>query len=429
MTILKKTKAAGLLLGALGASILTTSQAIASEGYFQYAWGARHSALGGAGVADGKDATGQIINPANLMSLEGTQMSVGLTLFSPRRKYTGTGQPGFSPQGEVVSDSNYFIIPTVAYSQRIDENSAWGITVYGNGGMNTNYPDAARPSPDCPPSGGAGIFCAGRLGVDLAQGFIAPSYARSFGMISIGVTPLLAFQRFKANGLLSFSSFSSDPTSLSDNGYDWAFGIGVKVGATINLNEKFRIAATFQPKINMGKFDKYAGLFADQGDFDIPMSWVVGIAFDMSPDITFMADVKKIYYSKIGSIGNAANIPLPFGATGGPGFGWGDVLAYKAGIEWKQSNQLTIRAGISTNDNPIESEEVMLNILAPGVVKTRFTGGFAYNMPDNSAFEFTAAYVPTVSVTGPEAFPGNPGHTIKIEMYQIVFSLGWSKKF
>lgn len=429
MHIMKKTKITSLLLGAIGVSALSTPQAIASEGYFQYAWGARHSALGGAGVADTKDATGQIINPAGLMSLKGSEINVGVTLFSPRRKYAGTDQPGFTPMGEVVSDSNYFLIPNIAYSQRIDENSAWGLTMYGNGGMNTNYPDDARPSPDCPPTGGAGIFCAGRLGVDLMQGFIAPSYARSFGMVSVGITPLLAFQRFKAEGLLAFSSFSSDATSLSNNGHSWAFGVGVKVGATINLNDDFRIAASFQPKINMGKFTKYAGLFADQGDFDIPMNWVVGIAFDMSEDVTFVADVKKIYYSKVGSIGNATNIPLPFGADDGPGFGWDDVTAYKAGIEWRQSNQLTLRAGISSNNNPISSDDVMLNILAPGVVQTRFTGGFAYSMSDTSTIEFAAAYIPTVKVTGPEAFPGNPGHTIDIEMYQLAFTVGWSNKF
>ncbi len=429
MTILKKAKYTGLLIGALATSVLISQQAAASEGYFQYAWGARHSALGGAGVADGKDATGQIINPANLMSLEGSEISLGMTLFSPRRKYTGSDQPGFSSMGEVVSDSNYFIIPNIAYSQRIDENSAWGLTVYGNGGMNTNFPAAGRPSPDCPPTGGEGIFCAGPLGVDLMQGFIAPSYARSFGNLSIGITPLLAFQRFKAEGLLAFSSFSSDAANLSDNGHSWAFGVSVKIGATYNLSDQFRVAASFQPKTKMGKLKKYAGLFADQGGMDIPMNFVVGIAFDMSDDVTFMADVKKIYYSKVGSVGNATNIPLPFGATGGPGFGWADVMAYKAGIEWKQSNQLTLRAGISTNDNPIGPEDVMLNILAPGVVKTRFTGGFAYKTSDTSSLELSAAYVPTVSVTGPEAFPGNPGHTIKVEMYQFALMLGWSNKF
>ncbi|MBT5073461.1 MAG: hydrocarbon degradation protein, partial [Kordiimonadaceae bacterium] len=415
------------LLGTIGACVLTASYAEASEGYFQYAWGARHSALAGAGVADSKDATGQIINPSGLLSLEGSQLSLGATLFSPRRKYTGTDQPGFSPMGEVKSDSNYFLIPSIAYSQRIDENSAWGITMYGNGGMNTNYPAVERPIQEC--GGGSGIFCGGTLGVDFMQGFVSPTYARSFGNVSFGISPLLAFQRFKAEGLVAFSDYSSDPANLSNGGHSWSFGVGVKVGATVNLSDEFRVAASFQPKIKMGKLDKYAGLFANQGEMDIPMNWVVGVAFDLSQDVTFMADVKQIYYSKLGSVGNATNVQLPFGATGGPGFGWDDVTAYKAGIEWRQSDQLTLRAGFSTNTNPIESDDVMLNVLAPGVVKKRFTGGFAFNTSDTSAIDFAVAYVPTVSVTGPEAAPGNPGHTIKVEMYQIAVTLGWSNKF
>lgn len=427
MSTISKTKTAGMLLGALGACVITTQQATASEGYFQHAWGARHSGLAGAGVADSKDATGQVINPAGLMQVEGSNISIGAAIFSPRRKYTGSDQPGFTPMGEVKSDSNYFLIPNVSYSKRIDENSAWGLSMYGNGGMNTNYPDVDRAMMEC--GGGAGIFCGGRLGVDFMQGFVAPTYARNIGSVSVGISPLIAFQRFKAEGLAAFSDYSSDPANLSNGGHSWAFGVGVKVGATINLSDEFRVAASFQPKINMGKLDKYAGLFANQGEMDIPMNWVVGVAFDLSEDVTFMADVKKIYYSKVAAVGNATSIPLPFGSTDGPGFGWDDVTAYKAGIEWKQSDQLTVRAGISSNNNPVGPEDVMLNVLAPGVVKTRFTGGFSYSTSGTSAIEFAAAYVPPVSVTGSEAPPGNPGHTITVEMYQIVLSVGWSSKF
>lgn len=417
-----------MILGAAGASILSISIAEASEGYFQYAWGARHSALAGAGVADSNDATGQIINPSGLMSLEGRQLSVGATLFSPRRKYTGSDQPGFSPMGEVKSGSNYFLIPNVSYSQRIDENSAWGISLYGNGGMNTDYPAVERALEECRP-GGSGIFCAGALGVDFTQGFIAPSYSRSFGKLSIGISPLLAYQRFEAKGLGAFTAFSADGANMTNNGHDGSFGLGVKVGATVHFSENFRTAASFQPKIDMVTFDKYAGLFADQGDMDIPMNWTAGVAFDLSEDVTFMADVKQIYYSDIGTVGNATDVPLPFGTTDGPGFGWDDVTAYKAGVEWKQSDQLTLRAGISSNTNPIKSDDVMLNIIAPGIVQTRITGGLAYNTSDSDSLEFSAAFVPTVSVSGPEAPPGNPGHTMKVEMYQIVLTVGWSRSF
>lgn len=412
---------------ALCTSMLIAPHVAASEGYFQYAWGARHSALAGAGMADIRDATGQIINAAGLVNLSGSSMSLGLTVFSPRRKYTGGGAPSFTQWGEVKSSSNYFLIPNFAYSKKIDNTSAWGVSFYGNGGMNTNYVADARPSPDCPPVGGAGIFCGGDVGVDLMQGFLAPSYAKSFGKISVGITPLLAFQMFEAKGLAAFGGFSSDPASLTDNGHQMVFGVGAKVSAQVDLSDDMRIAASYQMKTKMGKLTDYAGLFANGGQMDIPASFNVGIAMDLSDDVTFMADYKHIWYANVAAVGNATTVQLPFGAEGGPGFGWDNVSAYKAGIEWRQSDKLTLRAGISSNTNPIGPEDVTLNILAPGVVKTRFTGGFGYKTSDSSAVEFAVGYVANVKVSGPEQF--NPAHTVDIEMHQIVLTLGWTKNF
>ena len=38
------------------------------------------------------------------------------------------------------SDSNYFGIPEFGYNRMLNPNLAVGLTVYGNGGMNTDYP-------------------------------------------------------------------------------------------------------------------------------------------------------------------------------------------------------------------------------------------------------------------------------------------------
>ncbi len=57
----------GRLAAALLGLVLLGHQAQALEGYFQHGYGARHTALAGAGVADGRDATIAIINPAGLV--------------------------------------------------------------------------------------------------------------------------------------------------------------------------------------------------------------------------------------------------------------------------------------------------------------------------------------------------------------------------
>lgn len=425
----KKIKVASLVVGA---SVLAAPHAMATEGYFQYGLGARHAAMGGAGVAFVRDASGMILNPAGLATLEGSELDLAMSIFSPRRKYTGSGQPGFTPNGEVKSGSNYFPIPNVAYSRSIDETSGWGIAMYGNGGMNTDYPAVDRAMEAC--GGGSGVFCGGESGVDLMQAFLSVSYAKKVGPVSFGISPLLVVQRFQAKGLGAFAGFSVDAANMTDNGHDLSAGVGIKFGAATDLTDYFHIGATFQPKINMSKFKDYAGLFADGGNFDIPSTFTVGMALDATENLTVMLDYNRIYYSKVGSIGNAAPNMMELmsggpglGAAGGPGFGWEDISTIKIGVEYKSSDNLTLRAGFSRNQNPVGPEDVTINVLAPGIVRSHITGGFEYGLSNGSAFEFAAAYVPTESVEGPGMM--FPDHMVKVEMKQYSVSFGWKKKF
>ena len=79
---------------AVSAGILTyviaLSPASATDGYFQYGYGARQKALGGAGVADSRDATAAALNPAGLVHAP-TELTLSGTLFSPSREYSVSG--------------------------------------------------------------------------------------------------------------------------------------------------------------------------------------------------------------------------------------------------------------------------------------------------------------------------------------------------
>ncbi|MCK5042132.1 MAG: outer membrane protein transport protein [Sphingomonadales bacterium] len=425
----KTSKNISVIALGMGLALVATDQAAATEGYFQHGWGARHGALGGAGVADGRDASAAALNPASLVKA-GNSLQLAATLFSPRRSVTGTGEPGLAPLGTVDSVTNFFLVPNIAYSKQIDENSAWGITIYGNGGMNSDYPAVPRALLEC--GGGAGVFCGGEAGVNLSQAFIAPGYARDFGKISVGITPLIVMQMFEAKGLVAFSGFSSDPANLTGPGIDTSFGFGAKIGFEAELTDSMRFGASYQTKVNMSSFETYTGLFADQGDFDVPQNYQVGFAGDFGKDnnITLMVDYKKIFYSDIGSVGGTANVALPFGVAGGPGFGWQDVDIYKIGMEYRRSEDWTWRLGFAHNSAAILPSEVTLNILAPATVQDHITGGFSYSVSDSSYIEVAGMYAPDVGISGaePAAF-GNPNHTNTIAMKQYSFTVSWTMKF
>lgn len=419
---------------------LAGSGAQATEGYFQYGYGARQAALGGAGVADSRDAMSLSLNPAGLVDA-GRQLQIGGALFAPFRSYGATGTALVAP-GSFDSKSNYFVVPNIAYSSPIDLDSAWGFTLYGNGGMNTDWSAMANTTGAClapPPfgfGGKPGVFCGGRAGVDLMQAFMAAGYARRYGAFSFGVSPVFAIQRFKADGLFAFAPFSSNPTKLTDNGYSYSYGGGVRGGVEWSVAPNVRLGFSAQTPMWMTKFYRYSGLFAGFGRFDIPANLTAGVAWDVMPALTLMVDYKHIFYGSVASIANSSAITGPgvLGLGNGPGFGWKDVDAIKLGAEWRASPAWTLRAGYAHNTHPVQSTDVTFNILAPAVVTDHFTGGFAYKASPNSTIEFAAAYVPAHSVSGPERlgppFPvPTPGSNIDISMHQYQFTLGWTYQF
>ncbi|MCA8888387.1 MAG: outer membrane protein transport protein [Parvularculaceae bacterium] len=430
MHLIKKASAISTM-AIIGASF-TISDALATEGYFQHGYGARHKALGGAGVADTRDATALSINPAGLVDAD-PGLTASISLFSPDRGFTGSGGPGFTPSGEVEgNDTSFFYVPNIAYSTRIGENTAFGITMYGNGGMNTDYEDTANPA--CMMGGVPaldGVFCGGNTGVNLNQAFISFGLAQDFGNFSVGVAPVIAIQMFEAKGLALFGAFSSDPANITSGEVDWAFGGGVRVGVDFDVTENIRVGASYQSKVWMGKFDKYAGLFADGGDFDVPQSLQAGVAADISPNFTVMFDYRWINYEGVNSVSNSTSAMMPLGAVGGPGFGWENVSAFKVGMEYRSDQDWTARLGYAHNNNPVGPEDVTLNILAPGIVTDHITAGFEKRINDRHAIEIGGMYAPTQSVSGIEVTPlgPNPGHTIELEMNQWEFTVGWKMYF
>jgi long-chain fatty acid transport protein len=71
--------------------------------------------------------------------------------------------------------------------------------------------------------------------------------------------------------------FSSDPANLTGDENSTAFGFGFKVGYQGKLTEDLSFGAAFQSKVYMSEFERYAGLFAQAGDFDVPANWQAGL--------------------------------------------------------------------------------------------------------------------------------------------------------
>jgi long-chain fatty acid transport protein len=405
----------------------------ATNGYFTHAYGMKSKGSGGASAALAQDAFAGANNPASVIRV-GTRLDIGLDLFSPIRSASRVGgAPGIN--GEADSDSNYFFIPEVAYSHGLgDSRFALGISIYGNGGMQTNY---AGDTINCG-GGPANLLCgSGRLGVDLSQLFIAPTLGVDLGHgQSLGIAPVFSFQRFKVEGIDSFGGLSQDPDHLTNKGDDDSSGVGLKVGWQGKFGERWGVGATYQPRIQMRDFNKYKGLFAENGGFDIPANWEVGASAEVSDSVTVALDYGRVYYNSVKSIGNPSRNALngaQLGEKDGPGFGWQDVSYWQLGVLWDLSEKMTLRAGYDHSDNPIQSEDVTFNILAPGVIQDHVTLGGTFAVSERSEVSLSYMHAFHNSVTGNSLFTdlgmAPAGTKETIQMRENSFGIAYGLKF
>ena len=427
----------------------------ATNGYFSHGTSVAEKGLAGAGVAFSQDTLAASNNPAG-MFWQGARYDVGAALFSPMRNYKATGGPSAPPgtpcgancpfsigDGNQKKDSEneLFLVPQFGYNWVINDESTIGVSVFGNGGMNTEYNGgtAILGTPSGTNAQLPGTYGDGTAGVDLSQLFLATTYARKIGdASSVGISGIVAYQRFKAKGLGNFGAFSQDSDNLSNNGYDYSSGFGVRLGFQSEITPGVRIGAAYQPKINMQEFDDYSGLFAEDGDFDIPSNFTVGLAIDIGETGVFVLDVQQINYEDVDAISNSIS-PLTdgscappggigdgcLGGSDGAGFGWEDMTIVKVGFQWQTGIKNTWRVGYSTGDQPIPDDESLFNILAPGVIEEHFTAGYTRQLDDKSSINFAAMYAPSKSVKGKNPF--DPAQDIEIEMDQYELAISYSR--
>ena len=410
-------------------------QATATNGYFAHGYGLKAKGMGGVATALAQDSFGGANNPASMV-WAGGRLDLGLDWFRPSREAARSGAGFATLNGTVQSDHQNFYIPEFGYNRLIDPTLAVGVSVYGNGGLNTDYPAGNF---NCG-GGPANALCgSGRLGVDLLQLVVAPTVSyKATAQHSMGASLLLGYQRFKASGLQAFDNapgfppFTGAPGRVTNNGYDSATGLGLRVGWQGHLAQDLSVGAAVSSKINMSRFDKYRGLFAGQGDFDIPANFSLGVAW--APGAwTVALDWVHIAYSKVAAVGNSSSAQAPLGANNGPGFGWRDVKVAKLGVAYSGFASVTLRAGWNHGSNPIRSQDVTFNILAPGVVQDHATLGFTVDL--GKASEITGAWMvaPRKSVGGSSLFNGvlgaGAGGNERISMKQQSLGLAWAQKF
>jgi len=455
--------------------LILSSTCQATTGYFALGYGPKSVGMAGATVAAPQDAMAAATNPAG-MGLIGERVDLSLRIFSPIREAALDPRvAGGSFEVRDKSSRNYFFIPGGGFSRRINDQFSWGVTLYANGGMNTRYRRniydetaavlgaaafGGRAAAATVPEGTkTGTPDTAQLGVDLGQAIIAPTLAYQLHPNhTLGLSVLLSTQYFKAYGLGNFQCFTNtgatqNPAAcspggfgpltpgfvpsenLTNKGYDWAFGIGARLGWIGQIHPMITLGLSGATRIYMTKFDKYKELFAEQGSFDIPANIAAGIAFRPIDNFLISFDYQRIFYSDVKAVGNPGPVPSRFGPSipqgagllgsdNGLGFGWADINVYRIGLQFQVNQHWTVRAGYSYNDSPIPPNQLLFNIISLAVNQHHATTGFTYSPNDNIEWNFAYMHAFNETINTATTAFGVPG-SIKMRQNSLEFGFSW----
>ena len=405
----------------LAALLLVAQQATATNGYFLEGYGTDSKAQAGVGIALPLDSLTVATNPAGLTAVADA-LTFGVEIFRPRRDATLV-QGGQAEEFD-GNDTKTFYLPEIGTSRHINDRLAWGVALYGNGGLDTNY--GSNPY--------ARFGAQGPAGVDLEQAFLSPALAVKLNETNCLVIALnCAYERFEAKGIGFFAGFSEQPEDVSNRAHGDSTGVGVRLGWLGQVGDYVTLGATWQSKTHMGRFEKYSGLFADGGAFDIPESFGLGVAIRPTKQLTIGVDWQRILYAQVPAVGDSVDVlfaGVPLGATDGPGFGWRNISVFKLGGSYALTDSVTLRAGVSKSQQPVPDSQTFLNILAPGVIETHLTAGASWKFtPHNQiCIAWLHAFKDTVNGSGsiPPSFGGGEANiSLQEDSLAISFSHGF----
>jgi long-chain fatty acid transport protein len=116
----------------------------------------------------------------------------------------------------------------------------------------------------------------------LQRTVVAPTLSSAWGARgSVRVTGILAYQRFASLGLgtATGDGWAPVPTWREDSSY----GAGARLDVENAISDRLRLNLGYQSRVGMGTFANYRGVFADQGDFDIPANASAGLSYALTP--------------------------------------------------------------------------------------------------------------------------------------------------
>ncbi|AEG32169.1 OmpP1/FadL family transporter [Thiomicrospira cyclica] len=366
---------------AIATAAMVSQPVLATNGDHLIGLGAQSRAMGGTGAAAFFGSENALTNPALIGKMQGTEFTIGGTVFMPRVKAETDVASQTGPVSQ-TSDANLSVIPEVSLATRINDNWVFGLGIFGTAGMGVDYRDNANQFD------GTGLFN-GYSNLQLMK--FAPTLAYNDTNWGIGFAPVIQYGALDIN----YKQFVPDGNNGGElfnigNGMSMAYGLGFNLGGYFDVTPELTLGLAYQSAIDMKYKDQIStaatgfGLsFSD--NLEQPSEIKVGAAYTMG-SMMYTADYKRIGWGA---------------AKGYKDFNWEDQNVFAVGAKYT-ANNYWLGVGYNYGKEPIKKKSgsdyasqainLLNNHFFPAVVESHFTFGGGYSFTDNLAVDMALTY-------------------------------------
>ena len=375
------------------ATFIAATAILLAGGYQIGEHGARSMGMGGAFVAQARDASAIYFNPAGLTFLKGINVMVGTTLIAPSTEFTGP-----TPLTTKTKMESQVFYPSNAYvTYSMDNGLSLGVGFFNPFGLGTEWKAL--------PTGFPGITFA--MKSDLATYYFNPTVAYKLSdqfSIGAGFSYIL--------GSLQIEMPSGTQTVKSDkatgNGIGFNFGLQYKPMPELTIGASYRS----ETKIDFEGDATVSGLPSPPLPFTsasgtakatmpMPSTIMAGVAYDFSPDLTVEADFQYMGWKAYDKLAASVTLPVVGTMALDQTEDWKNSFLLRFGGEYRM-DKLALRAGFIYDSTPQPDKAVSPQL--PDANRLEFTAGFGYAINEmisvDAAYQFVKSSDRTV--TAPE---------------------------
>ncbi len=372
------------LWGVTSLALSFATVASATNGANLIGAGPESCGMGGVGVAFSHGSESALLNPALISEVNGKEFSFAGTLFLPDVSYKG------SPQSSEFADSSadLNLIPKVSIAHQVSDQFYWGIGMWGTAGMGVKFDEGTEAQ---------GTMNMG-TNLQLMQ-FAIPLAYKPTNELKLGLTGIAQYGSLD----IHYNMPTPDGNTMSTGSImSQDINFGYMLGLAYDISDELTFGAIYKSAIDMeyqGVLTTATAPFEQMGvtgitdHMETPAEYGVGVSYNFMRDHTVAFDYRTILWGE---------------AEGFKDLNWENQDVYALGYE-VNLDTVILRAGYNHGSQPIREAGVneqggaalnMFNLLGtPATVEDHYSLGVSYLQSKDLTINLGFSYNPESEVT------------------------------